>query len=112
MDVVGVKARCVQTDRPTAVETPTAVVAAAQRIGAVADMLEVTADGRCKGAEQRSNDRIGASRQILSRFRAMAQRLKQQRVAVRVVQAVEADPEVGKKADHIRPLRRRLELLW
>src|SRR3989440_163403 len=107
--VVAVKPRRVQPDRPTAVETPTTVIATAQRIGAVADLFEVVADGCDKRAEQRSKDRIGASRQILSGFRTVAERLKQQRVAMRVVQADETDLEVGEKTGHIRPARRRLE---
>ena len=74
------------------------------------DVLQVAADGRGEGAEQPADHRVGTARQILGGFRAMAQRLKQQRMAVRVVQAVQADPEVGKKTDHIRPRRRRLEL--
>src|ERR1700687_5984409 len=110
MDVIGVKPRCVQSHRPTAVETPAAIVTTAQRVGAAADVFEVVADGRSKAAEQRSDHRVGTSHQILSGFRAMAQRLKQLRMAIRVVQAVETDLEVRKKNDNIRAGRRRLEL--
>src|SRR5256885_31604 len=99
MHMVGVKARGVQSHRPTAVETPAAVISTAQRIGAVTDTLEIAIDRRRKTLEERLNHRVGTAGQILGGFRAMAQRLKQQRVAVRVVQAVEADPEVGKKTD-------------
>src|SRR5438067_2265652 len=97
MDVVGVKPQGVQPHRPTAVEAPAAGVAAAQWIGAVADVLEVAADGRGKGAEQRADRRVGTARQIGGGLGAMAQRLKQQRMTLGVVKAVEADPDVGEE---------------
>src|SRR5439155_25468702 len=97
MNVVGMEPRAAQPHRPAPVEAPAAAVAAAQGIGGVADVLEVAANGRGKGAEQRADRRVGTAREILRGLCAVAQGLKQQRVAMRVVQAVETDPEVSKK---------------
>src|SRR2546430_12635472 len=108
MDVVGVETRAAQPQRPAAVEAPAAAVAAAQGIRAVADALEVALDGGGKGAEQRADRGVGAARQIGSGLGAMAQRLKQQRMATGVVQAVETRPDVGQKTRQIAPRRRRV----
>src|SRR5436189_4083084 len=97
MDVVGVKPRFPQAHRPAAVEAPAAAVAAAQWIGAVADVLEVAADGRGKGPEQRADRRVGTARQIGGGLGAMAQRLKEQRMPLGVVKTVEAHPDVGEE---------------
>src|SRR5256885_1670268 len=110
MDVIGVKPRAAQSHRPAAVEAPAAVISTAQGIGAVADVLEIAADGGGKGAEQRADRGVGAARQIGSGLGAMAQRLKQQRMATGVVQAVETRPDFGQKARQIAPRWRRLEL--
>src|SRR5579862_6220259 len=40
----------------------------------------------------------------------MAQRLKQQRMTVRIVQTIETDAQIGNKSRQIRPRRRRFEL--
>jgi hypothetical protein len=42
----------------------------------------------------------------------VAQRLKQQRMAVRVVQTIETAPDVGKKTGEIGPWRGRLQQRW
>ena len=111
MRVIRVKAGSVQTHRPAAVEAPAAVIAPAQGIRALTDVRDVAADGLGEGVEQRADHRVGAAREILGGLGAVAQRLKEQRMTLGVVQAVEAHPEVGEKAGHIAPRRRRLELL-
>src|SRR5436853_7941408 len=107
MDVVGVKARGVQPHRPAAVEAPAAVIATAQRIGAVADVIQLAADGRGEGAEQRADTRVGAARLILRSLRAMSQGWNQYRVAVGAVQAAGTDTQVRTKAALTRPRGRR-----
>src|SRR5437660_2606880 len=103
MNVVGMKPRGAQPHGPAAIEAPAALVTAAQGIGAMADVLEVALNRRGKGAEQCADRRVGTARQISGGLGAMAQRLKEQRMALGVVQAVETHRDVGEETGQIPP---------
>src|SRR6185312_12331430 len=104
-----VKSAISQPHRPAAVESPAAAVAAAQGIGAVAYVLHIAFDRAGKGGEESTYRGVGAACQVLSGLGAMAQRLKEQSVAVGIVQAVETGREVCKERREIRPRSGRLD---
>src|SRR6185437_14266777 len=89
--------------RPAAVEPPFAMVAAPQDIGAAAGVLEVSRDGLGEGLEESAYRGLGVACQILGGLRPMTQGLEEERMAVGVVQAVEACGQIGQKARQIRP---------
>src|SRR5271163_4786381 len=110
MHMAAMMSGAAQPHRPTAVEAPVPLVATAQWIGTLTHAHQELADGRGEALEKRLNRRIGIARQILARFGAVAQRLKQQRMAVRIVQSIETDAQISDEALQIRPWRRRFEL--
>src|SRR2546426_161029 len=107
MNVVGMKSRGAQPHGPAAIEAPAALVTAAQRIGAMADVLEGALKRRGKGSERGAVRGVGTAGQIRGGLGAMAKRLKQHRMALGVVRAVEPPRDVGEETGQTPPRPRR-----
>src|SRR6185312_6422502 len=61
VNVARMEAAVAQSHRPAAIESPLPVVAAAEGIGAPADLLEVLRDGRREGLKERAHRGVGAA---------------------------------------------------
>ena len=72
-------------------------------------MITVARDRCGKGVKERLNDGILTARKILSGLGALAQRLVEESMAVRIVEGVQARGEFRQEAAEIRPPRRRFE---